>query len=290
MAVISTFANLQRCNVRAGKAAAQSPPLWGRCPAGQRGATSSTAITDPLSRRNLAMLAYLLKRLGIGVATLFVASVVVFAVLEVLPGDPAQLMLGFNATPEALAALREQMGLDQPVVWRYLDWIGGMLTLDFGRSYTYSVPVIDLVRERLVVSLPLALHGAHPVDGDRHSGRHLLGRAARPRRRYADHGCRPARRRRPQFLVRADPHLRLRGVAAAGAGRRLSRLERRDLAGAQGVDPAGDRAGAAAGSDPRPRHPLGAARSAERGLYPHRPRQGHAAPRRAVAARAAGTQ
>jgi peptide/nickel transport system permease protein len=103
------------------------------------------------------MLAYLLKRLGIGAATMFVASIVVFAVLEVLPGDPAQLMLGLNATPEALAALREQMGIDQPLVWRYFDWIGGMLTLDFGRSFTYSVPVIDLVRERLVVSLPLAL-------------------------------------------------------------------------------------------------------------------------------------
>jgi len=103
------------------------------------------------------MLAYLLKRLAIGIGTLLVASMVVFAVLEILPGDPAQLMLGFNATPEALAALREQMGLDQPVLWRYLAWIGGMLTLDFGRSYTYSVPVIDLVRERLVVSLPLAI-------------------------------------------------------------------------------------------------------------------------------------
>ena len=58
------------------------------------------------------MLAYLLKRLGIGVATLMVASIVIFVVLEVLPGDPAQFMLGLNATPEALAALREQLGLD----------------------------------------------------------------------------------------------------------------------------------------------------------------------------------
>ena len=49
------------------------------------------------------------------------------------------------------------MGLDQPLVWRYLAWVGGLLTLDFGRSYTYSVPVIDLVAERLVVSLPLAM-------------------------------------------------------------------------------------------------------------------------------------
>ena len=162
-----------------------------------------------------------------------------------------------------------------------------MLTLDFGRSYTYSVPVIDLVartRRRLAAA---GDHGAVPVHGDRHSRRHLFRRAARPRRRHADHGRRAARRRRPQFLVRAAPDLRLRGLAAAGAGRRLSRLERRRLAGPQGADPAGRRAGAAAGGDPRPRHPLGAARSARRGLYPHRARQGPAAPRRAVAARAA---
>lgn len=103
------------------------------------------------------MTAYLAKRLAIGVATLFVASLVVFAVLEILPGDPAQLMLGMNATPEAVAALRDEMGLNQPVVFRYLDWIGGMLTLDFGRSFTYSVPVSELVADRVVVSLPLAI-------------------------------------------------------------------------------------------------------------------------------------
>lgn len=103
------------------------------------------------------MTAYLLKRLVIGLATLLAASVVVFAVLEVLPGDPAQLMLGINATPDAVAALREQMGLDRPVIWRYLAWLGGLLTLDFGRSYTYSVPVADLIAERIGVSLPLAV-------------------------------------------------------------------------------------------------------------------------------------
>jgi peptide/nickel transport system permease protein len=103
------------------------------------------------------MLPYLLKRLAIGLATLVVASVVVFAVLEILPGDPARLMLGMNATPDAVEVLREQMGLNQPLALRYLHWISGLLTLDFGRSYTYSVPVIDLVSERLAVSLPLAL-------------------------------------------------------------------------------------------------------------------------------------
>lgn len=103
------------------------------------------------------MTAYLLKRLAIGALTLVIASMVVFGVLEVLPGDPAQLMLGMNATPEALASLRQQMGIDQPVLWRYLGWAGGLLTLDFGRSYTYSSPVIELIADRIAVSLPLAL-------------------------------------------------------------------------------------------------------------------------------------
>ncbi len=107
--------------------------------------------------RSPPMTAYLLKRLAIGLVTLVAASVVVFAVLEIVPGDPARLMLGMNATPDAVAALREQLGLDQPVLWRYLAWAGGLLTLDFGRSYTYSSPVIDLIAERTAVSLPLAL-------------------------------------------------------------------------------------------------------------------------------------
>ncbi len=103
------------------------------------------------------MIAFLAKRIGIGVVTLLVASMVVFGVLEILPGDPAQLMLGMNATPEALAAMRQQMGLDAPVPVRYVNWVGGLLVGDFGRSFTYSSPVIDLILERVVVSLPLAL-------------------------------------------------------------------------------------------------------------------------------------
>ncbi len=103
------------------------------------------------------MTTYLLKRLLTALATLIVASIVVFTVLEILPGDPARLMLGMNATEDAVQALREQMGLDQPLPIRYLGWLGGMLALDFGRSYTYSVPVIDLIAERAAVSLPLAV-------------------------------------------------------------------------------------------------------------------------------------
>ena len=104
-----------------------------------------------------AMTAYILKRLGIGAVTLVLASIAVFAVLEILPGDPARLMLGINATEDAVQALRVEMGLDQGFLVRYLHWTGGLLTLDFGRSYTYSVPVIDLIVERAAVSLPLAL-------------------------------------------------------------------------------------------------------------------------------------
>ena len=103
------------------------------------------------------MTAYLLKRLAIALATLIVASVVVFAVLEILPGDPARIMLGMNASPEALESLREQMGMNQPLITRYLDWIGGMAVGDFGNSYTYSSPVIELIAERITDSLPLAI-------------------------------------------------------------------------------------------------------------------------------------
>jgi peptide/nickel transport system permease protein len=99
---------------------------------------------------------FLLQRLAAFAVTLLVASLVVFLVMEVLPGDPAAVMLGVNARPDTLAALRQQMGLDQPAALRYLAWLGGLATGDFGTSVTYGVPVWELVRERLGLSLPLA--------------------------------------------------------------------------------------------------------------------------------------
>jgi peptide/nickel transport system permease protein len=89
--------------------------------------------------------------------TLLAASLVVFLVLEVLPGDPATLMLDTSARPDTLAALRHQMGLDRPAWVRYLTWIVGMLHGDFGTSYTYSVPVSELIGQRVMVSVPLAI-------------------------------------------------------------------------------------------------------------------------------------
>lgn len=89
--------------------------------------------------------------------SLVAASLVIFAVIEVIPGDPAAFMLGLNATPEAVAALRDELGLNGSLSERYLAWVSGMLRGDFGQSYTYRVPVSELVLQRLWVSLPLAL-------------------------------------------------------------------------------------------------------------------------------------
>ena len=89
--------------------------------------------------------------------TLLAAAAVIFIVLEVLPGDPAAVTLGLNAAPEALAALRTEMGLDKPAAWRFLIWLGGLATGDLGLSYTYRVPVAKLIAARMAVTLPLAL-------------------------------------------------------------------------------------------------------------------------------------
>lgn len=100
---------------------------------------------------------FFLNKLIWALITLTFASVLIFLALEIVPGDPAQVMLGINATDEAVAALRKSLGLDRPALQRYCEWVLGMLTGDFGHSYTYSVPVRELVSERIVVSLPLAL-------------------------------------------------------------------------------------------------------------------------------------
>lgn len=103
------------------------------------------------------MARFLLSRSATLVASLLGASLIVFLAIEVLPGDAAQTMLGLNATPEALAALRAKLGLDLPLWQRYLSWIGGMLHGNFGISYTYRSPVAGLIADRLAVSGPLAL-------------------------------------------------------------------------------------------------------------------------------------
>ncbi len=100
---------------------------------------------------------FLLKRFATFVATLAAASVIVFAVLELLPGNAAQVILGDTATPESLAALEKKLGLDRPPLERYLSWVGGWLQGESAVSHSYDVPTAELIAERLQVSLPLAL-------------------------------------------------------------------------------------------------------------------------------------
>jgi peptide/nickel transport system permease protein len=101
---------------------------------------------------------YLLRRLISLALSLVVASLVIFTVIEIVPGDPASYMLGLNASEDTLAALRDQLGLNAAAPVRYLHWITGMMEGDFGLSYTYKVPVSQLVGQRLAVSLPLTLY------------------------------------------------------------------------------------------------------------------------------------
>ncbi len=100
---------------------------------------------------------FLLRRLATFFITLAVASMVVFAVLELLPGNAAEMILGNTATPESLAALQAKLGLDRPPLQRYASWVSGLLRGDTDRSVSYDTPTAELIAERLRVTLPLAL-------------------------------------------------------------------------------------------------------------------------------------
>lgn len=101
------------------------------------------------------MLSMILKRLAVSVLVLLAVSFVVFVFTLLLPGDPAQAILGQQATPERLEALRAQLGLERPWWQRYLDWLGGILTGDLGVSAATGGPISALLGERIVNSLVL---------------------------------------------------------------------------------------------------------------------------------------
>jgi len=103
------------------------------------------------------MLRYLTKKLITLVLLLFLVSITVFSVLFVLPGDPAQIILGINATPESLDRLRADLGLDKSFMGQYVDWIGKLLMGESHHSIHYKMPVFELVASRLAVTAPLAL-------------------------------------------------------------------------------------------------------------------------------------
>ena len=105
----------------------------------------------------ICMALYFIKKLITLILLLLLVSIAVFSVLFILPGDPAQIMLGINATDESLANLRAELGLDQPFWAQYLDWLANLVTGRGSRSLNYDMPVHDLIVSRLAVTGPMAL-------------------------------------------------------------------------------------------------------------------------------------
>ena len=100
---------------------------------------------------------FIMRRLLLGLVTLWITSVIIFAATQALPGDAARSILGRSAQPESLAALRKQLGLDKSVLTQYWEWITGIFTGDLGTSLANSVPVTDVIGEPLVYTLFLML-------------------------------------------------------------------------------------------------------------------------------------
>ena len=112
---------------------------------------------SPLNFRSNCMGLFLLRRFASLLLTLLCASAVVFVVLDVLPGNAAEVLMGADASPEAVAELAAQLGLEQPAWQRYGQWLVGLLRGDWGNSYAYGSPVWELISERLWLTVPLAL-------------------------------------------------------------------------------------------------------------------------------------
>jgi peptide/nickel transport system permease protein len=103
-------------------------------------------MTMFLARRSFALM-----------LTLIAATILIFVMLEIVPGDPATAMMGVSASDDAVQALRVELGLTADPLTRYFEWVGGMLRGDFGVSYTYRTPVTELIGDRIWISLPLTL-------------------------------------------------------------------------------------------------------------------------------------
>ena len=100
------------------------------------------------------------QRLSLGILLLFAASALLFGLTEDLPGDAAQAQLGQSATPENLANLREEMGLNRPAITRYAEWIGGILTGDMGNALSNKLPIGEQIGKRLGATMFLAFWAA----------------------------------------------------------------------------------------------------------------------------------
>src|SRR5581483_8296142 len=107
-----------------------------------------------------ALQRYVVRRVAALAVTLFFVSLLIFVVVRVLPGDPALIILGLEASPETVARVRHALGLDQPIPVQYARWVGQALRGDLGRSIQYDLPVGTLILSRLAVTLPLTLLAA----------------------------------------------------------------------------------------------------------------------------------
>lgn len=103
------------------------------------------------------MIRFVVRRCLGALVVLAVASVAVFSLLQLAPGDPASLLAGADASPETIAAIRQQLGLDRPPVVQYFAWLGSLFTGDLGTSFTYHRPVAELIGQRLASTLELTL-------------------------------------------------------------------------------------------------------------------------------------
>ena len=102
---------------------------------------------------------FILRKILTLIITLFIVSLLAFLAFQVIPGSPATSMLGTNATPETVAELEAELGLDDPVLVRYARWVGDFVQGDWGTSYSYSLPVKDMVLEKLPATATLVLLG-----------------------------------------------------------------------------------------------------------------------------------
>jgi peptide/nickel transport system permease protein len=102
-------------------------------------------------------MAYVIRRLILTIPILLLVSIMVFSLLQLIPGDPATVILGQEATPEAKAALRRELGLDRPIVMQYFSWLGKVVQGDLGRSLVDRSPVIEHIAQRLPATLELTL-------------------------------------------------------------------------------------------------------------------------------------
>ena len=198
------------------------------------------------------MLPFLVSRIGQGLIVMLLASLLIFSVLRLIPGDPAQVLAGRDATPEQVEQVRRQIGLDRPAWEQYATWLSGAVRGDFGRSFSRTVEVGTLLRAALLPSAELALAGflfmvvvGVPLGILR---RPQTRRVPRLHRDRIHHG----HARHSELRLRAAPDLGARRPLRPAPDHRTGRHQRESDRGAQVPGHADDRHRRRARGDPRP--------------------------------------